>query len=356
MYTTTTVITIIMNKTVLIGLSGGVDSSISAHLLKKDGYTLYGVFFVMSDLHFNALNDAQKCADFFSIPLKVLDLRDIFKEKVINPFIDMYSRGQTPNPCVLCNPLIKFMSMVKYADEHNIDYIATGHYAKIVEQDGKYSLKTPKASNKDQTYMLYRLNQDTLKRLIFPLNQFNVKDDVRKLASEIGLFTAKKPDSQDICFIEDGDYAGYIKNATNKQSKIGNFISPNGEIVGQHKGIVHYTVGQRKGLGIALGQPCFVKSIDAETGDVYLAFSGDNLTSTVILKDINYMFIEDIKSPIKAYVKLRSSAKPSPAVCKKLADGNIELTFDIKQKLPSPGQSGVLYDENNILLAGGTII
>lgn len=348
MYTST-------NKKVVIGLSGGVDSSVSAYLLKKQGYDVYGVFFIMSDLHLNMVEDSKKCAEFLDIPLTVLDLREKFKENIIKPFADMYNNGKTPNPCVICNPLIKFSSMLKFSKENNIEHIATGHYANIIYKNGRYSLKTPEANKKDQTYMLYGLGQDVLKKLIFPLNAFKVKSDVRKLAAEIGLFTAKKPDSQDICFIEDNDYASYIENFLGKKSKIGNFIAPNGDIVGKHKGIVHYTVGQRKGLGVALGKPCFVKNINEFSGDILLAFDGDNTTKQVELKNINYMLIDSIKCGEKVYAKLRSTAVPVECIANLLDNNNVILKFSTEQKLPSYGQAGVVYNNDNVLLFGGTI-
>lgn len=344
------------NKKVVIGLSGGVDSSVSAYLLKSDGYTVYGVFFVMSDLHLKMVDDAKKCANFLDIPLTVLDLRKKFLKNVITPFINMYSNGETPNPCVICNPLIKFYSMLEFAKQNNIDHIATGHYASVVHINNRYSLKTPNAYTKDQTYMLYGLSQQVLKRLIFPLNTFKIKDDVRKVAENIGLFTAKKPDSQDICFIEGNDYAKFIEETTNKKSKIGYFVAPNGDLLCKHKGIIHYTVGQRKKLGVALGKPCFIKSINNATGNIQLAFSGENLTSTIKLKDINYMLLENIENEFNALVKLRSSAKPVECTVAKLKDNNLLLKFTKEQKVISKGQAGVLYNKDFVILAGGIVV
>ncbi|MGL5973030.1 MAG: tRNA 2-thiouridine(34) synthase MnmA [Oscillospiraceae bacterium] len=340
------------NKKVVLGLSGGVDSSVSAYLLKKQGYDVTGVFFIMSDLHPPMVEDAKKCAKFLDIPLIPLDLRDIFTSSVINPFIELYNKGLTPNPCTLCNPNVKFNTLLSYANEHNIDHIATGHYADLINKDGRYTLKTPKSEKKDQTYMLYGLSQEVLSKIIFPLSGY-IKEDVRKLAKEIGLFTADKPDSQDICFVKDNDYAGYIENSYG-QSKIGNFISPDNKILGQHKGIVHYTVGQRKGLGVALGKPCFIKKINGDTGDIHLAFEGDNLTSSITVKNINYVYLEDITDPIDIYVKIRSTAKPVLSTVSKIDSDKLLVKFKNLEKIPSAGQAAVFY-KDNLLVAGGII-
>ena len=250
-----------MNK-VLLALSGGVDSSVSAELLKHMGYEVAGVVMMMSDAHVKTLEAARASARALGIRLFELDLRKEFKAEIIDYFAGEYLSGKTPSPCVRCNPRIKFKYLLKTALENGYDYIATGHYANIVFEDGVYKLKRAKSAARDQSYMLAGLGQDVLSRLILPLADIE-KDEVRAIADKLGLPCRNAPDSQENCFIPDNNYALYIEN-NYRPAPEGNFISPEGEICGRHKGIIHYTIGQRKGLGIALGRPAFVSEINAE--------------------------------------------------------------------------------------------
>lgn len=341
------------NKSVLLGLSGGVDSSVSAHLLLEQGFDVTGIFFKMSPEHEEEAKTAQESADTLGIPLVILDLQDKFEQKVIAPFMEAYNQGFTPNPCIICNPRVKFFELLKYADQNNISYIATGHYSSIGKVNNRFVIETATSQQRDQTYMLYMLGQDVLSRLIFPLSGYH-KDRVREIAAEIGLKTANKPDSQEICFIKNQTYQEYIEKRLGK-SKTGNFIGPNGHIVAKHKGILHYTVGQRKRLGIALGKPVFVKHIDGSSGDITLSFLEDNKVDTMFVNDTNFIAVTDIEAPTKVLVKVRSTAKPVPATVEKADDTLYKVTFDEPISTPAPGQAAVFY-KDNLLLGGGTIL
>lgn len=340
-------------KTVMLALSGGVDSSVCAELLKRDGYEVKAVVMQMSDAHGDTVKAAQTVADSFGIPLTVLDLRKEFKENVILPFIDDYTNARTPNPCVVCNPKVKFYHLLKTADEQGCEKIATGHYAKIGFENGRYFVKKSDSAARDQSYMLYRLGQDVLSRLIMPLGELE-KDIVRLTARELSLSSADAPDSQENCFIPDNDYAAYIK-AQGVDCKEGNFISPEGEVVGRHKGIIHYTVGQRKGLGIALGKPVFIKKIEAETKCIYLAYNGGQFTDKILVKDCVYMLREALSEKVSAEVKIRSAARCEGAVITPLENGWAEVLFDAPVKAAAPGQSAVFY-VGDAVLGGGFIV
>ncbi len=337
----------------MLALSGGVDSSVCAELLKRDGFDVKAVVMQMSDAHEDTVEAAKSVADSFDIPLTVLDLRREFKENVINHFIDDYVNARTPNPCVICNPRVKFYHLLKTADEQGCDKIATGHYAKIGYENGIYFVEKSDSIERDQSYMLYRLGQDILSRLIMPLGTLE-KSAVRQTARELSLSSADAPDSQENCFIPDNDYAAYIK-AQGVKSPEGDFISPEGKTVGRHKGIIHYTVGQRKGLGIALGQPVFIKKIDAETNRIYLAYNGGQFSDKILVKDCLYMLSGAPSEPFCAEVKIRSAARPESAVVTPLKDGWAEVLFDRSVKAAAPGQSAVFYLKNRVL-GGGFIV
>jgi len=340
-------------KTVMLALSGGVDSSVCAELLRRDGFEVRAVVMKMSDAHEYTVKAAAEVAKSLDIPLTVLDLRREFKEKVIAPFIDDYVNARTPNPCVICNPRVKFHHLLKAADEQGCDYIATGHYAKIGCENGVYFVEKSDSLERDQSYMLYRLPQEVLSRLIMPLGSLG-KDYVRFKARELSLSSADAPDSQENCFIPDNDYAAYIK-AQGAESLEGDFISPEGKAVGRHKGIIHYTVGQRKGLGIALGQPVFIKKIDAETNRIYLAYNGGQFSDKILVKDCVYMLKDAPHTTFNAEVKIRSAARCESAVVTPLEGGCAEVIFQSPVKAPAPGQSAVFYLENRVL-GGGFIM
>lgn len=338
------------NNNVMLALSGGVDSSVCVHILREMGYSVKAVVMKMSDAHNSTVDAAKKVAEQFDIPITVLDLRKEFNKTVIKPFIKSYQMAETPNPCIICNPLIKFYHLKKEAEKQGCDYIATGHYAKIGEKNGRFFIKKAESDKRDQSYMLYRLPQDILSSLILPLGEYS-KDEIRNKARELSLFSANSPDSQDNCFIPDNDYASYILNHGG-ENKIGNFISPEGKILCKHKGIIHYTVGQRKGLNIALGQPVFVNKIDASTGDVFLTYRGGQMKDNITVKDCVFMLKESLTEPIKADVKIRSAAKAQSALLTPVDEKTVSVLFDSKVSAPAKGQSAVFYIGDSVLGGG----
>ncbi|MBQ7953886.1 MAG: tRNA 2-thiouridine(34) synthase MnmA, partial [Clostridia bacterium] len=264
---------------------------------------------------------------------------------------DEYKAGRTPNPCTLCNKHIKFSALLKMADELGVDCIATGHYAKIEEKDGRYLLVRPEDRKKDQTYFLYNMTQEQLKRTVFPLYGVT-KEETRQIAQEIGLSIAEKPDSQDICFIPDGDYVKFITWRDGNMPE-GNFVDTDGKVLGKHKGIMNYTIGQRKGLGIALNRPMYVVGIDAKTNNVVLGPDGTQLKDSLKAHSINMIAFDEITEPFKCTAKIRYNAPDMP--CTVYPDENgFKVTFDQPQKSVTPGQMVVLYD-NNIVIGGGII-
>lgn len=337
-----------MNK-VLLALSGGVDSSVSAELLKHMGYEVAGVVMMMSDAHVKTLEAARASAKALGIRLFELDLRKEFKAEIIDYFAGEYLSGKTPSPCVRCNPKIKFKYLLKTALENGYDYIATGHYANIVCEDGVYKLKRAKSAARDQSYMLAGLGQDVLSRLILPLADIE-KDEVRAIASSIGLPCRNAPDSQENCFIPDNNYALYIEN-NYRPAPEGNFISPEGEICGRHKGIIHYTIGQRKGLGIALGRPAFVSEINAERNEIRLSYE-KAVTDEVMLGNVSEVFAGAVKDGGRYFCKLRSVGKLLGCRACLLDGGNILLKLDAPEPRVSAGQAGVIYDGDTVLGMG----
>ncbi len=337
-----------MNK-VLLALSGGVDSSVSAELLKHMGYEVAGVVMVMSDAHEKTLQAARDSAKALGIRLFELDLRREFKAEIIDYFADEYLRGRTPSPCVRCNPRIKFKYLLKTALENGCDYIATGHYANIVFEDSVYKLKRAKSAARDQSYMLAGLGQDVLSRLILPLADIE-KDEVRAIADKLGLPCRNAPDSQENCFIPDNDYALYIEN-NYRPAPEGDFISPEGEICGRHKGVIHYTIGQRKGLGIALGRPAFVSEINAERNEIKLSYE-KSVTDEVMLSGFSETFEGAVKDGGRYFCKLRSVGKLLGCRADLVDGGNLLLKLEAPEPRVSAGQAGVIYDGDTVLGMG----
>lgn len=356
-----------MAERVVMAMSGGVDSSVGAYLLKKQGYDVIGVTMQIwqdekkCDIEdkggccgLSAVEDARKvCAD-LDIPFYVFNFKEIFKDKVIKYFIDEYYVGRTPNPCIACNRHVKWEALLARALFMEAQYIATGHYAKITEiKSGRYALQMDFNNPKDQTYALYGLTQFQLKHTLMPLSGIE-KDEVRSIAKEIGLKVFNKPDSQEICFISDNNYGGFIEGEGDREILPGNFINTEGDIIGRHKGIVHYTVGQRKGLGIAFGKPMFVKEINYLTNDIVLSGNDQLFAEGLIASDINYMAMESIEKPIEAYAKIRYSHKP--VLSEITAHGeNIACKFKEPQRAVTPGQAAVFYDRDGNILCGGVI-
>ncbi|KXZ39948.1 tRNA-specific 2-thiouridylase [Alkalithermobacter thermoalcaliphilus JW-YL-7 = DSM 7308] len=357
-----------MKKRVMIGMSGGVDSSVAAYLLKEQGYDVIGVTMQIwqnedDDVIENeggccslsAVEDARKVADKIGIPFYVMNFKDIFKEKVIDYFIDEYLVGRTPNPCIACNKHIKFDEFLKRAKKVGCDYVATGHYAKIEfdETLNRYLLKKSITDEKDQTYALYNMTQYQLSHTLMPLGYYT-KDKIRQIAKEIGLDVANKPDSQEICFVKDNDYARYVKEHSKVKIKEGNFVDKNGKILGKHKGIINYTIGQRKGLGIALGKPMFVVDIIPEKNLVVLGEHDEVFSNELIASDVNIILFDEIKEPIKVKAKIRYSAPPKEATVFNEGNGKIRIVFDQMQRAITPGQSVVMY-KDDIVVGGGII-
>ena len=349
---------------VVVGLSGGVDSAAAAYLLKKQGYQVIGVTLRTWEAGSGAysrccdISDARSVAMQLEIPFYNINCLPEFREHVTEPFINAYMDGLTPNPCVACNRYIKWERLLRFADEINAEYVATGHYARIVQaENGRYTVKQSAAAAKDQTYMLYQLTQEQLARTIMPLSELT-KDEVRKIAEEAGLAVAGKQDSQEICFVLEGGYAEYIEAHSDRElPPPGDFVDENGKVLGRHKGIVNYTVGQRKGLGLALGYPAYVKKIDAESNTVVIGDLDSVYKSHILCTDTCFMSIEDIKpgEKLRAFVKIRYHHAATPAVLERVDDNTISAVFDEPVKAPAPGQSAVFYDSENRVIGGGII-
>ncbi len=348
-------------KTVVVGMSGGVDSSVAAYLLKEQGYHVIGVTMQIWQEEENgccglsAIEDARRVAYDLDIPHYVMNFRNEFKEKVIDYFIDEYLHGRTPNPCIACNRYVKWESLLRRSRDIGADYIATGHYARIDQlENGRYSLKCSKTSAKDQTYALYNLTQEQLKHTLMPVGEYT-KEEIRGIAGKIKLQVADKPDSQDICFVPDGDYAEFIEETLGTELPTGNFVTTDGKILGPHKGITHYTVGQRKGLGLALGYPAFVIEIRPETNEVVIGTNEDSMSKFVRANQLNFMSIEDLKGEMRVWAKIRYNHKGAWCTIKKTGEDEVLCTFEEQQRAITPGQAVVFYD-GDYVLGGGTII
>ena len=339
---------------ILVGMSGGLDSTYAALKLIKEGHEVVGAVAVMHE--YTELDGAREAASALGIDLVEIDAKERFCAVKSN-FVNEYSCGRTPNPCVVCNPLVKFRVLADYAKENGYDAIATGHYARIITViDGDktlYTLERSKDSRKDQTYMLHRLPQDVLSMLILPLAD-EIKTDVREKAKTEGLRAAEQKESQEICFIPDGDYATYIEGIRG-EFPMGRFVLDDGTVLGMHKGIIRYTVGQRKGLGIAFGEKIFVSKIDAERNEIILSRVG-SFTDTVCVDDIVFtgMREPECADERRVQVKLRYLASPVDATAVFDGKGSARLHLDVPQKAVTPGQSAVMYD-GDVLLCGGFI-
>ncbi len=354
-------------RRVLIAMSGGLDSSVAALLLKQEGYDLIGVTMKVWDYedsgvnapesgccNLDAINDARNVAVKIGFPHYVIDFRKPFNNIVIQDFLNEYQLGRTPNPCILCNTYIKWEALLQKANELDCDFIATGHYAQIRMENQRYVLSKGVDEQKDQSYMLWGLTQENLARTLFPLGGYR-KSAIREMATKAGYEKiAKKRESYDICFIPNGDYREFIKNKINNYDEsfpLGDFVDVNGKILGKHKGYPFYTVGQRKGLEIALGVPAYVKQIDVTTNRVVLAFKNELFSKKMVVKKYNIIKFENISNGMEAIVKIRYRDKGTPAKIFQI-DNSIEVVFNEPVAAVAPGQSAVAYINNDVLLGG----
>lgn len=347
------------NKKVLLGMSGGVDSSVSALILKKQGYEVIGASLqLLQDTEFNTNTflDAKNVCDFIGISHFAYDYKKEFKKYVIDDFIECYATCKTPNPCIECNKYMKFGVMYEKAKELGCNYIATGHYAKTEysEKYGRWVLKKSNAGKKDQSYVLWNIPKDLIEHILFPLSDFETKDEIREIARQNNLNVANKPDSEDICFITDGNYKKFLENNSKIKPKKGNIVNSKGQIMGKHTGLYNYTIGQRKGLGISNPNPLFVLGFNKEKNEVIVGEEKELYKKEITVTNINLLLIDDIKEEIEVNVKTRYSSKEAKAKIHKEGN-NIKVIFNEEQRAITPGQSAVFYVDD-IVLGGGKIV
>jgi len=376
---------------VVVGMSGGVDSSVAAHLLKKQGYDVIGVTMQIwqdEDIcsieenggccGLSAVEDARRVASVLDIPYYVMNFKQEFKENVIDYFVAEYLKARTPNPCIACNRYVKWEALLNRSLGIGASYVATGHYARIIRMpNGRYALQKSVTQAKDQTYALYNLSQQQLAHTLMPVGEYT-KDEIRAMALELKLPVANKPDSQEICFIPDNDYAGFITNYLSEKENVklmnrtmvnsktdgkgtytgltpGNYINTAGEVIGKHKGLIHYTIGQRKGLDLAMGQPVFVLELKPETNEVVIGKADEVFSDRLYANKLNFMAIEDLEGEMTVEAKIRYSHKGASCTIKKTAVDEVSCIFDEPQRAITPGQAVVFYKDDYVV-GGGTIL
>lgn len=356
-----------MKEKVVVGMSGGVDSSVAAMLLKEQGYEVIGVTMQIWQEDskvtpdggcgsISAVEDAERVAKQLDIPYYVMNFRKEFKKNVIDYFVEEYLQGRTPNPCIVCNRCVKWEALLQRSKELGADYIATGHYARIDRlQNGRLAIRNSVTASKDQTYALYNLTQDQLAHTLMPIGEY-AKDEIREMANRANLSVAHKPDSQDICFIPDGDYGAFIdREAVGRVPGPGNFVTKDGIVLGRHKGITHYTVGQRRGLDLPMGKRVFVTEIRPDTNEVVIGENEDTFTQTVLCDRVNYMAVEDLKEPRRVFAKIRYNHKGEYCLLEKQENGQVLCNFEKAVRASTPGQAVVFYEDDHVL-GGGIII
>ncbi len=354
-----------MSKKAIIAMSGGVDSSVAAFLMKDKGFDCIGATMKLYDnddimesgektcCSLDDIEDARSVANRLSMPYYVFNFKDEFKEKVIDKFIATYENGGTPNPCIDCNRHLKFKRLFQKMQELGFDYVVTGHYARVEKQNGWFYLKKGVDAAKDQSYVLYSLTQNQLAHIQLPLGTYS-KTEIREIAENHNFLNARKKDSQDICFVPDGDYAKFIEGYLGKTYPKGNFIDINGNVLGEHQGIIRYTNGQRKGLGVAFGKPMYVADKNVKDNTVTLCTNEELFSAELIAADFNWL-IPNPQKEIKCSVRVRYNMKEQPATAYMLDNGNVKIVFDAPQRAITRGQAAVLYDGDTVL-GGGTIL
>lgn len=356
-----------MKKKVVVGMSGGVDSSVAALLLQQQGYEVIGVTMQIWQEEaectlqenagccgLSAVEDARRVAQVLGIPHYVMNFRDVFREKVMDYFAAEYLHARTPNPCIACNRFVKWEALLERSLSIGADYIATGHYARIVQlPDGRYAVRNSAAAEKDQTYALYALTQEQLAHTLFPAGEYT-KPEIRQMAAEAKLPVAAKRDSQEICFVPDNDYASFLKSYTGVTMPEGNFVTADGQILGRHKGLYHYTIGQRRGLGLPMGHRVFVQELNTETNEVVVGENEELFSTEVRMRDLCFMGRAGFDDGEAFTGKIRYGHRGTPCRAYRTGEDEVTVRFDVPVRAATPGQAMVLYQDDYVAL-GGTI-